>query len=188
MPPVGGGVVGAPEFGLFGVGELGEAVPGEVVTEGFVPFELIVPGVVVPGVPGFCGVVSGAVPAAGGVPLPGGGVAVPAGGVAVLPGGVAVPAGGVAVLPGGVAVPAGGVAVLPGGVAAPPGAVVEPGVELCPAVPALPGAAPPDGAVCAMTHVAHKRITEASVSFVIDIWGPQLAIRKPSALFGQANR
>ncbi len=186
MPPVGGGVVGAPEFGLFGVVEPGEVVPGEVVPEGFVPFGLVVPGVVVPGVvvpgvPGFWGVVSGAVPVAGGVPLPGGGVAVPAGGVAVLPGGVAVPAGGVAVLPG-------GVAALPGAVAAPPGAVVEPGVELCPAVPAAPDAAPPDGAVCATTQVAHKRTREASVSFVIDIWGPQLAIRKPIAQFGPANR
>ena len=136
-------------------------MPGVIVPFGF--------GVVVPGVPGFCGVVSGAVPLAGGVVVLPGGVAVPEGGVAVLAGGVAVPAGGVAVLPGGVAVPAGGVAVLPGGVAVPAGGVAVAGVELWPAVPAPPGDVPPDGAVCAITQVPQRRTTERSVSFVIDI-------------------
>ncbi|HTS04070.1 MAG TPA: hypothetical protein VMP68_00690 [Candidatus Eisenbacteria bacterium] len=95
-------------------------------------------------------------PVGGGVVVPGAGVALPAGGVAVLPGGVAV-------LPGGVAVPAGGVAV-PGVELCP----AAPGLELCPAAPVPPGAAPPDGEVCATTHVA-QRSTENSVSLVIDI-------------------
>lgn len=52
----------------------------------------------------------------------------------------------------------------------PAGAVVEPGVELCPAVPVPPaGAVPPAGELCATTQLPQHRITDNNVSLVIDI-------------------
>ena len=65
----------------------------------------------------------------------------------------------------GVEVPPGGVAVLPDGV------VVAPGAAWPAADPAAPaGAAPPAGALCAVTQTAHIRIVESKVSFVADIF------------------
>jgi len=82
--------------------------------------------------------------------------------------GVVVPAGGVAVSAGGVAVPGVGEVVVPG---VPAGAVVEPGVELCPAVPVPPAGAvpPPADELCATTQLPQHKITESNVSLVIDI-------------------
>jgi hypothetical protein len=59
------------------------------------------------------------------------------------------------------------------GVAVPPGGgegVAAPGVWDCPALPApllpAPGAAPPEGAACAITQQAQNRINKRKVSFV----------------------
>lgn len=76
--------------------------------------------------------------------------------------GVAERAGGVAGLAGGVAERAGGVAELAGGVAVP-------GACACPAPELPPGAAPPEGALCAITQVAQKISVHRKQSFFGDI-------------------
>jgi len=64
-----------------------------------------------------------------------------------------------------------GVDVPPGGVAVPPEGVVVPPGAAWPADPAAPpGAAPPAGALCAVTQTAHNRSVESKVSFVADIF------------------
>lgn len=141
--PLGGFV--APGVDVVLPGAPGVTVFGE---PGLVLLGLVVPWVVVLGV-----VVLGVVvPGVLGVVLCG--VVVPAGGVAVSAGGVAVPGVGEVVVPG---VPAGG--------------VVEPGVELCPAVPVPPAGAvpPPADELCATTQLPQHKITESNVSLVIDI-------------------
>jgi hypothetical protein len=63
-----------------------------------------------------------------------------------------------------------GVEVPPGGVAVPPEGVVVPPGAAWPADPAAPpGAAPPAGALCAITQTAQNRSVESKVSFAIDI-------------------
>lgn len=63
-----------------------------------------------------------------------------------------------------------GVDVLPGGVAVPPDGVVVPPGAAWPAAPADPlGAAPPAGALCAITQTAQNRSVESKASFVADI-------------------
>jgi hypothetical protein len=76
---------------------------------------------------------------------------------------------------GGVA-PVGGATDPVGGFTVPVGGGVAPGACAWPVLPALPdwaappdGVAPPAGAVCATTHVPHKRITDRKASFVADI-------------------
>jgi hypothetical protein len=68
----------------------------------------------------------------------------------------------------GVADVPGGVAGVPGGVAVPPEGVAAPGVWVWPALPDVsPGVVPPEGALCAATHVTDRKSRERSVPFFL---------------------
>ena len=66
--------------------------------------------------------------------------------------------------------------VVPGDVDEPAGGVDVPGVGVWPALlPPPAGDVPPAGALCATTHVAHKKSNDRKVSFVTDIGKPPWA-------------